>query len=268
MQILFIDESGTPPPPDKIDNCPLFVLGGVIIPDDFWHRAKADLDHLKKIYAIKGEIKWRYFAPHHKKQHALSHLAGKDKEDLRSAMYGIIRKYKSIKTIAVITNVRQAYELSYINSADDLYWYSYKQMTERFQYYLQDISRISGQKINGIIVCDHRAPKDDMRLQELHSKLLSGHHDAYSNYSHLVEGVFIAPSHLSVGVQFADMVAGAVLRHYHAEDNRFFEQIKDTFRKSEQGKIEGYGLVVFPKEKNDAVLGKPQSCKTTQSRRI
>lgn len=249
MQILFIDESGTPPPIDKVANCPLFVLGGVIIPDDFWHRIKADFDHIKKKYAIKGEIKWRYFAPHHRKEHSLSHLSATQKENLRTDMYSVISKYKSIKTICVITDVQQAYSLSYINNEDDVYWYSYKQITERFQYYLQDISRISGQKINGIIVCDHRAPQDDKRLQELHGKLLSGHSDAYSNYDHLVEGVFVAPSHLSVGIQFADMVAGAVLRHYQAKDSRFINQIKDTFRKSEQGSIEGYGIVKFPKKK-------------------
>jgi hypothetical protein len=120
-------------------------------------------------------------------------------------------------------------------------------MTERFQYYLQDVSRVSGQKINGIIVCDHRAPKDDRRLQELHAKLLLGNHNASSSYKNLIEGVFISPSHLSIGIQFADMLAGAVLRKFSKNDSRFFDQIKDTFRKSEEGEIEGYGIIKFPK---------------------
>jgi chromosome condensin MukBEF complex kleisin-like MukF subunit len=49
----------------------------------------------------------------------------------------------------------------YVKSADDLYWYSYKMLTERFQYYLQDLERVVGQKLNGMVVCDHRGPKDD-----------------------------------------------------------------------------------------------------------
>ncbi len=248
MQILFIDESGTPPAPDKTNNNPLFVLGGVIIPDDFWHRVKADLDGIKRKFDVTGEVKWRYFAPHHTKDNSLSHLDGTEKEALRSALYGVIRKYKSIKTICVITDTALAYSLPYINHEDDVYWFSYKVMTERFQYYLQDISRISGQKINGIVICDHRGPKDDKRLQELHARLLTGTHQAHSSYQNLVEGVFVAPSHLSVGIQFADMVAGAVLRKFKAGDTRFFEQIKDTFRKSESGRIEGYGVVKFPKK--------------------
>jgi len=249
MQILFIDESGTPPPVNKVEASPIFVLGGAIIPDEFWHRVKADFDAVKREFSVKGEIKWRFFAPHHTKQNSLSHLNGDQKEKLRSKLYSILVKYKSIKTMGVIVYAKEAYSLNYINSPDELYWYAYKVMTERFQYYLQDVSRISGHRINGIIVCDHRAPNEDRRLQELHAKLMLGNHDAYSNYANLVEGVFIAPSHLSVGVQFADMVGGAVLRSYKSGDNRFIEQITETFRKSENGRVEGFGLIKFPKKK-------------------
>lgn len=256
MQMLFIDESGTSPPQNKTDEEPWFVLGGVVIPEESWHKIKNDLELVKKKYAIVGEIKWRFFSPPKEsaKTHSMSHLSAVEKEVLRSDLYSVLKKYKSIKLLGVVTDTKAAYQLPYINNSDDLYWYSYKQITERFQYYLQDISRISGQNINGIIICDHRAPKDDKRLQELHSKLLNGHKNSYSNYQNLIEGLFIAPSHLSVGVQFADMVAGAILRKFKANDDRFFKQIEDIFRKSNQGKIDGYGLVKFPK--NDAVLGK------------
>ncbi len=249
MQILFVDESGTPPPVDRIETSPLFVLGGAIIPDDFWHRVKADLEAAKREFSVTGEIKWRFFSPDNRKAHSMSHLDAPQKEALRSRLFGILVKYKSIKTMSVIVDTAAAYALPYLNSPDDLYWYAYKTMTERFQYYLQDVSRVAGQRINGIIVCDHRAPGDDQRLQELHAKLLQGQHDAHSNYANLVEGVFIAPSHLSVGIQFADMVGGAVLRRFKANDSRFFDQIADTFRKSEKGGIEGYGLISFPKKK-------------------
>jgi Protein of unknown function (DUF3800) len=249
MQILFVDESGTPPSSNKVANEPWFVLGGIIIPEEFWHRVKNDLDSIKRKYSIIGEIKWRFFAPQKEwtKQHSLSHLNAQEKEALRTDLYGIIGKYKSIKTLTIITNTSSAYKLPYITTPDDLYWYTYKQITERFQYYLQDISKISGQNINGIIVCDHRAPKDDKRLQELHSKLLLGSKDAHSNFSNLIEGVFIAPSHLSIGIQFADLVAGAILRKYKDNDERFFKQIESTFRKSEKGITKGYGIVDFPK---------------------
>lgn len=56
-----------------------------------------------------------------------------------------------------------------------------------------------------------------------------------------------ALSHLSVGIQFADMVAGAVFRAFKAQDARFADQIKESFRTSPSGVIEGFGLVKLPK---------------------
>lgn len=251
MQILFVDESGTPPPPEKQGIAQYFVLGGVVIPEDIWAKLAADLKRLKEHFNIDGEIKWRNFAPPQEgqKTHSLSHLSVVQKEELRLNLYETVIRYKSIRLICVVTNVKLAYQLDYIKTADDLYWYSYKQLTERFQYYLQDLERTVGQKINGIIVCDHRAPKDDKRLRELHHMLLTTSKSNISTYQNLIEGLFIAPSHLSVGIQFADMVAGAVFRWIDKNDKRFFDKIKGAFRHSSKGTIEGYGLVKFPKGK-------------------
>ena len=198
---------------------------------------------------MQEKSKWRYFAPERAgaKANSLSHLTAAQKEVLRTKLYEAIRGYKSLRIICVVTNVPLAYGLPYIKNADDLYWYSYKQLTERFQYYLQDLERTVGQRVHGIVVCDHRAPKDDERLRELHHQLLAGSKATTSRYENLIEGLFIAPSHLSVGVQFADMVAGAVFRQFKAGDNRFYAQIEPSFRRSPTGKVEGFGLVKFPK---------------------
>ena len=253
MHILFVDESGTPPERAKASTQPYFVLGGIVIPEDIWAKMAGDLARLKTQFKIDGEIKWRYFAPDRGgKQHALTHLSAPEREDLRTQIYQVIGKYKAVRLICVVTQTEIAYQQPYIATGDDLYWYSYKQLTERFQYYLQDLERTVGQKLNGIVVCDHRAPKDDERLRELHHKLLKSAKSTISSYGNMVEGLFIAPSHLSVGIQFADMVAGAVFRAYKAKDKRFAEQIKSAFRSSPSGKIDGYGLV----NAQEAVLGR------------
>lgn len=248
MHILFVDESGSPPEREKAAQQPFFVLGGIVIPEDIWAKMAGDLARLKAQFQVTGEIKWRHFAPDKGgKPHPLSHLPGPAREELRTQLYQVIAKYKSVRLICVVTQTERAYEQAYITSGDDVYWYSYKQLSERFQYYLQDLERTVGQKLNGIVVCDHRGPKDDERLRELHHKLLSSTKTTISSYGNMIEGLFIAPSHLSVGIQFADMVAGAVFRAYKSEDKRFAEQIKPAFRASPKGKIEGYGLVKFPK---------------------
>ena len=119
MQILFVDESGTAPSLSNSADSPFFVLGGVIIPEEFWHQVKIDLEAIKKNFAIDGEVKWRYFAPQNKgaKVHSLSHLTAEEKEIVRSNIFAILQKYKSIKTICVITDTTKAYSFSYIKTS-------------------------------------------------------------------------------------------------------------------------------------------------------
>ena len=249
MQILFIDESGTAPPPNK--KVPYFILGGVIIPDSVWRQIKHQLDKIKKENKIQGEIKWRYFAPtNDDKDNSLSHLSQESKDRVRVDIFSILTSRRSVKILSVVTSVPSAYRAESVNNSDELYQFTYKPITERFQYYLQDLERESGQPTNGIIVCDHRGPRNDKGLQALHHKLLydNDNPDHYSSYKNLIEGLFLAPSHWSVGIQLADMVAGAIYRKFHASDDRFFNLIESSFRKSPRGTIDGYGLIKHPKE--------------------
>lgn len=247
MHILFVDESGTAPAGPAAGQR-YFVIGGVIIPDGVWHGVASALDSIRERFGIKGEIKWRFFALNNKDaDNSLSHLNVTDRDTVRNEIFGLITARKSIKVLAVVTAVATAYNLPTVNNADDLYQFSYKPITERFQYFLQDMERDTGQKTNGIIVCDHRGPKDDKRLQELHQKLLHQDGIYLSSYKNLIEGLFIAPSHWSVGIQLADLVAGAVFRKFERGDDRFFNLIKGSFRTGPGGKLEGYGLIKVPK---------------------
>ena len=54
------------------------------------------------------------------------------------------------------------------------------------------------------------------------------HKKVIKSKNHLIEGLFIAPSHFSTGIQFADLVAGAIFRKYEKNDNSFFNQIEKS----------------------------------------
>ena len=137
MHILFVDESGSAPEAGKVSGQPYFVLGGIVIPEDIWAKMASDLARLKMHYKINGEIKWRYFAPDKGgKPHGISHLSADEREELRTQIYQVVTRYKSVRLISVVTDTALAYKQAYIKDADDIYWFSYKQLTERFQYYV------------------------------------------------------------------------------------------------------------------------------------
>ena len=247
MHLFFLDESGTVIPKNK-KHTKHFIIGGVIIPEIHWHEIYKKLRDVKKQYKINSEIKWRYFSPNNQEQeNGMKHLSFDERNEVREKLYNIITSYKSIKVISTVTDIEEAYKLPYINNQDDLYWYSYKQTLERFQYYLQDLSRESGAKFNGLIIIDNRLSCDDDKLRNLHHKAMVGDKENYSQFNNLVEGLFIAPSHLSVGIQFADLIAGAIFRKYEKNDCKYYDKIKKSIR-NKNGNILGYGIVEFPKK--------------------
>ena len=62
MHLLFVDESGTAPTPAHAQANPVFVIGGVIVPEPVWPRLKTGMDDIARDYRVDGEIKWRFFS--------------------------------------------------------------------------------------------------------------------------------------------------------------------------------------------------------------
>lgn len=248
MHLCFIDESGTPAKLGRAEPR-FFVIAGLIIPEETWHVVHEKFTGLKSEKKYHGEVKWRFFAPNNTDaDNPMREWESKDRDNFRERVYRIIREQRSIKLLACVCNCSSAYILPSINNQDDIYFRTYKPITERFQYFLQDLGKETGAKHSGIIVADHRGSKDDAKMRSQHERLVRESGKFTSTYTHFVEGLFFAPSHLSVGIQLADMVAGAVWRKFERDDSHFFDQIKTSFRSNRAGEIKGFGLVKFPND--------------------
>ena len=130
MHLLFVDESGSVSPKEKQKPDDKFVLGGIIISEDTWFKVNEDITSLLRKYNVGGEIKWRYFYVSENKRTSLSHLGEIEKERLRTDLFNIIARYKSIRIISVVADITKCYKRSHIKSDDDLYWYAYKRLIE------------------------------------------------------------------------------------------------------------------------------------------
>lgn len=247
MHFLFMDESGTPPRPG-VGEPRYFVVAGVIVPEDTWHTLRDGLMGLKIRRKIRGELKWRYFAPSNEDaRNPMRALPQETRDEIRSEVYKLICSIRSVKTIACVVSNAAAYEMQSVNEQQDIYHLCYKGVTERFQYHLQDLSRELGRKQFGVVVADHRGGHDDKLLRQVHQKLLHSKGEFISEYHNLIEGLFLEPSHLSVGIQLADLAAGAVWRKFERQDDTWFEKLLPSFRTDKNGNVDGYGLVKSPK---------------------
>jgi Protein of unknown function (DUF3800) len=247
MHLLFVDESGTPPKPGD-RNRAYFVIAGLIIPEDRWTGMREKLVGLKRAKGFRGEVKWRFFAPNNSDPDNPMLTWSKDKKDeFRRSVFSIITNTKSCRIIACVSESTTAYTIANVISQQDLYFRTYKPVTERFQYFLQDITKESGRNTYGMIVADHRGKGDDDSMRLRHERLIRETGQYTSQYANLIEGLFFSPSHLSVGIQLVDMVAGAVWRAQAHNDSTWYDIIRPSFRKSPQGMIDGFGIARFPK---------------------
>jgi hypothetical protein len=104
------------------------------------------------------------------------------------------------------------------------------------------MSRDTAQPHNGLLVCDARERTTDQRLVEaMHDMMAWG--PFISNYDNIVEGLFMADSRLSTGIQLADMVAGAVMHKEARGISTWYDVIEPRIRRRANGDVQGYGIV-------------------------
>ncbi len=249
MHLCFVDESGHPPKQQKIGQRPFFVIAGVIMHEDQWPSVASEMNALraKPEYRVSGEIKWRYFGPENTdRDNSVAHLDADARAKFRKELFSIITKRKSIRIVSCVCDCRLAFQRKFIVGPEHIYRYTYKSVSERFQYYLQDTSRMVGSKQHGIIVADHRGTDQDKALRKHHHDLVDDEALFVSDYKNYIETVFLTPSHHSVGIQLADMVAGAIGRAFNTPEKEYADLLHGSFRSRPDGSIDGYGLVKFP----------------------
>lgn len=246
--MLFVDESGTPPKPDARELA-YFVIGGLVIPEDRWSGMREKLLGLKRRSGFVGEVKWRFFAPNnHQPENPMREWDQARRNAFRDDVFKIITDAKSCRIVAGISETPTAYTLGNVNSQEDLYFRTYKPATERFQYLLQDITKVAGSDTMGLIVADHRGRDGDERMRAQHERLVREKGQYTSTYSNFIESLFFVPSHMSIGIQLVDMVAGAIWRAQAHNDRTWYDRLRPSFRCDHRGQIDGYGIARFPKK--------------------
>lgn len=242
MYLCFIDESGTPPSKPNA-NQPYFTLAAAIIRDEEWLGIARAVRGFCTRHGLRGELKWRYFAPHNAS--AENPMLGKSPAERKvlSLEFARIISRLPITVIACVTDVGAAFEYASVGSQRELYHFAYKPLTERYQYFLQD------QKSIGIVIADHRGRDDDRLFRAHHDTLLRKPGNTISGYDRLIEGLLLQDSSHSIGIQLADFVAGAIHRAYSTKDGELAQIIKSRIRANADGSVAGHGIVHHPKDR-------------------
>ncbi len=231
VYLLFLDESG------KLDQGGSFALGGIAVRDTDWPA-------LRELWqeALRGagwpldrEVKW----------HGIR--KGEVPPGLADDVYAALARAPLTAYVAVMDldrgpEVFPTAEHSYFRSPEDVYATALMFLAERFQHLLADNDE------RGIIVVDSRFRDEDTRLRRFFGDLQE-EGTPYMKLDRIVEGLFLGPSHYSIGLQCADLVVAATAAAERGVGlgGGYFKRLEPRFATHPaRGTIDGVGLKRFP----------------------
>lgn len=154
-----------------------------------------------------------------------------DREQRRALVYSALRSaamIESVRFIAVVVDTRR------IPASQPVIQTALHPLLERVQMDAQST------KVPALVMMDEEQA-DDRALRE---KLRAG--SDYMKFDSIIDSIAFMPSEESPGIQVADLVAGAVGRHFNAGDPGYLRTIWKSFYTGRSGTPSGNGMKVYP----------------------
>jgi len=117
-------------------------------------------------------------------------------------------------------------------------------LAERFQLQLEASDDV------GMIVVDSRFREDDARLRRFFADLTKDG-SPYSRLNRIVEGLFLGPSHYSIGLQCADLICAitAAAERGNGQARGYLKTLLPRFATHPAtGELDGVGIKRFPEQ--------------------
>lgn len=227
MYLLFVDESGEP-------GGRSFTLGGAAIRMDDWHVVHERWEALRTAssWPPDREIKW----------HRIK--IGDVPPAMADALFDMLAG-APMTCFAVVIKPLAARKASpeHFGSDEDVYAEALTYLAERYQRFLARADAY------GSIVLDSRNTELDERLRRFFEALRRDG-TPYLGLERIVDALLLGPSHHSLGLQVADLVAGVARGQDEGQGDasRWFKALRPRFATHpDTGALEGVGLVRYPR---------------------
>jgi hypothetical protein len=229
VHLLFLDESG------QLAERRFFALGGVALRDSDWH-------HLRDLWQstlaahgwpVEKEIKW----------HGIR--TGEAPPSLADAVVAALAR-SPLRCYVTLLDIELGLTAApeFFASDEDTYATGLMFLAERFQLLLQAADDV------GMIVVDSRFREDDVRLRRFFADLTADG-SPYSRLDRIVEGLFLGPSHYSIGLQCADLVCAitAAAERGNGQARGYLKTLLPRFATHPAtGALDGVGIKRFPEQ--------------------
>jgi hypothetical protein len=229
VHLLFLDESG------QLSERRFFALGGVALRDGDWHALRGLWQGTLAAHGwpVDREVKW----------HGIR--SGTVPPALADAIVGAIA-HAPIRCYVTLLDIELGLTeaLEFFTTDEDTYATGLIFLAERFQMLLQAADDV------GMIVVDSRFREEDARLRRFFADLTEDG-TPYSRLDRIVEGLFLGPSHFSIGLQCADLVCAitAAAERGNGQARGYLRTLLPRFAvHPATGELDGVGIKRFPEQ--------------------
>jgi hypothetical protein len=228
VHLLFVDESG------RLDSG-LFALGGIAVRDtdwsvlrNTWQQTLADAK-----WPLDREVKW----------HGIRN--GEVPPALADTLFETLATAPFTAYVTLLDlELGPRLEPEFFQTSADIYATAMMFLAERFHHLLQ------AQDDVGMIVVDSRWRDEDQRLRRFFADLTRDG-TPYMQLPRIIEGLFLGPSHYSIGLQCADLVVAmtANAERGPGQGRGYLRKLLPRFATHPvTGELEGVGLKRFPEQ--------------------
>ncbi len=229
MHLLFVDESG------KIDQGELFALGGIAVRDTSWPELRRLWQETLAAHAwpLDQEIKWHLIRK------------GSVPPALGDSLFAMLAAAPVTAYVTLLDQVAgRAAHPELFGTSEDTYATGLMFLAERFHRLLEAEDDL------GMIVVDSRFREDDARLRRFFSDLTKDG-TPFMQLPRIVEGLFLGPSHHSIGLQCADLVVAMTANAERGPGmgRGYLKKCLPRFaRHPATGELDGVGIKRFPEQ--------------------
>ena len=251
MKTLYLDESGDHNLEVIDPQYPIFVLGGVVMDDDYAQEvAQPKMDRFKEgLFGTRSIL--LHTADIVRNRHGFERM--KDTAFRQEFFSSLNQLVADLEFRVIACGIRKTAHLSrYGVAALDPYFLSLNILVERFCFDLGDVSD------GGWIIAEKRGPELDRELDLawLNLKIQGTKFMQASWIDKRIAGLRLRGKDAGLaGLELADLVVTPIGRHLLGKPTKEdFQIIEQKFRRSPNGNHLGWGLVVLPKEKGQPPL--------------
>ena len=231
MRLLFLDESG------RIGQDGLFALGGVAVRAEDWRALREGWLAALTAHGWDpaNEVKWHGI----RTGSVPPALADQVVDGLARAPF---------TAYVTLLDLEAGAELpEFFGTPEQTYGTALMFVSERFHHLLEAEDEL------GLIVADSRHHEEDLSLRRYFGALTETG-TRYMRLDRIVEGLFLGPSHLSVGLQCADLIVSiaAAAERGNAQARGYLKKLLRRFATHPAtGELDGVGIKRFPEVPRD-----------------